>query len=184
MGHSDLAYELATQTTYPSWGYMAENGATTLWELWQNKTGPAMNSHNHPMFGSLGAWFYQALAGIDNQPGTAGYEHIRIEPRIVRDLAWASGTIRTVRGAISSSWTHSPGVVTLEVEIPVNSDAQVVLPHVDALTEVTVKEGERVIWEQGRFVPGTPGISAGKLEHGAYVFDVGSGHYEFRLSGQ
>jgi alpha-L-rhamnosidase len=184
LGSSDLAYELATQTTYPSWGYMVENGATTLWELWQNKTGPAMNSHNHPMFGSLGAWFYQALAGIDNQAGSAGYEHIRIEPRIVRDLTWASGTVRTVRGTVSSSWTHAPGVVTLEVEIPVNSDAQVVLPRLDAITQVTVKEGDHVIWEQGRFVPGTPGIAAGKEDDGAYVFDVGSGHYTFKLSGE
>jgi alpha-L-rhamnosidase len=184
MGRSDLAYELATQTTYPSWGYMVENGATTLWELWENKTGPAMNSHNHPMFGSLGAWFYQALAGIDNQPGSAGYEHIRIEPRIVRDLTWASGTVRTVRGTVSSSWTHAPSAVSLEVEIPVNSDAQVVLPRLDAITEVRVKEGDRVIWEQGQFVPGTPGITAGKEEHDAYVFDVGSGHYMFKLTGQ
>lgn len=184
MGRSDLAYELATQTTYPSWGYMVESGATTLWELWQNKTGPAMNSHNHPMFGSLGAWFYQALAGIDNQPGTAGYEHIRIEPQIVEDLAWASGTVRTVRGTVSSSWTHAPGSVTLEVEIPVNSDAQVVLPRLDPMTEITVKEGDHVIWEQGRFVSGTPGINAGRHEQDAYVFDVGSGHYVFRLTGE
>jgi alpha-L-rhamnosidase len=184
MGRNDLAYELATQTTYPSWGYMVENGATTLWELWENKTGPAMNSHNHPMFGSVGAWFYQALAGIDNQSGSVGYEHILIQPRIVRDLTWASGTVRTVRGTVSSSWTHAPGAVTLQVEIPVNSDAQVVLPRLDAITEVTVKEGDRVIWEEGRFVPGTPGITAGKEDHGNFVFDVGSGHYMFRLSGQ
>jgi alpha-L-rhamnosidase len=47
MGRAELAYELAAQTTYPSWGYMAEHGATTMWELWQEKTGPSMNSHNH-----------------------------------------------------------------------------------------------------------------------------------------
>ncbi|MBU1187109.1 MAG: family 78 glycoside hydrolase catalytic domain, partial [Acidobacteria bacterium] len=64
-GRNTLAYELASQTTYPSWGYMIVSGATTLWELWQNKTGPEMNSHNHPMFGSVGAWFYRALAGIN-----------------------------------------------------------------------------------------------------------------------
>jgi hypothetical protein len=53
-GRPDLAYELATQTSYPGWGYMIENGATTLWEIWQNKTGPGMNSQNHPMLGSVG----------------------------------------------------------------------------------------------------------------------------------
>jgi len=184
LGRSDLAYELAVQTTYPSWGYMIENGATTLWEIWQNKIGPAMNSHNHPMLGSLGAWFYQALAGINVEPGGAGYQHIRIEPQIVRDLTWASGTVNTIRGTVSSSWTHSSGVITLDVDIPVNSDARVVLPRVDALTEVTVREGDRVIWENGRFVPSVPGITAAREEHGAITFEVGSGQYAFRLTGQ
>ena len=64
-GRGDLAYDLAVQTTYPSWGYMVSRGATTLWELWQEKAGPSMNSHDHVMFGSVGAWFYQALAGIN-----------------------------------------------------------------------------------------------------------------------
>jgi alpha-L-rhamnosidase len=54
---SDLAYDLAVQTTFPSWGYMLANGATTLWELWQDKTGPSMNSQDHHMMGSVDAWF-------------------------------------------------------------------------------------------------------------------------------
>jgi alpha-L-rhamnosidase len=98
---------------------MIANGATTLWELWQNKTGPSMNSHNHPMFGSVGTWFYQALAGINVEPDGVGYRRIRIEPQIARDLAWASGTVETVRGMVSSSWTHSPGGGTVfEVTVP------------------------------------------------------------------
>ena len=84
-GNSDLAYELATDTSYPSWGYMVEHGATTLWELWQDKTGPSMNSHNHPMFGSIGAWFYEALAGINFDDQEPGYRRIRIAPQVVRD---------------------------------------------------------------------------------------------------
>ncbi len=184
LGRTDLAYELATQTTYPSWGYMIENGATTLWELWQNKTGPAMNSHDHIMFGSLGAWFYQALAGINLAPDSAGYLHIRIEPQVVRDLNWASGTVNTVRGTVSSSWTHGSDSIALNVEIPVNSDAQVVIPSDPAMTEVVIREGEQVIWEKGRFVPGTPGITGGKADRGRFVFDVGSGRYAFRLTGE
>ncbi len=184
LGRSDLAYDLATQTTYPSWGYMIENGATTLWELWQNKTGPSMNSHDHIMFGSLGAWFYQALAGINLAPESAGYRHIRIEPQVDRDLTWASGTVQTVRGTVSSSWTHAPGMIALNVEIPVNSDAQVVIPSEDEMTEIVIHEGEHVIWEKGHFVPGTPGITGGKQEHGRFVFDVGSGRYAFRLTGE
>ena len=93
IGRADLAYELAAQTTYPSWGYMVKKGATTLWELWQAKTGPSMNSHDHAMFGSVGSWFYTALAGINLGPddlADAGYRRVRIQPHIVEDLHWAS----------------------------------------------------------------------------------------------
>ena len=121
--HSDLAYDLAVQTTYPSWGYMLANGATTLWELWQDKTGPAMNSHDHHMMGSVDAWFYEALGGINVDPDHPGYRHIRIEPQVVRDLTSVSATVGTVRGEVTSSWTHEPGVITLQVDVPVNSTA-------------------------------------------------------------
>ncbi len=185
MGRSDLAYELATQTTYPSWGYMISKGATTLWELWQEKTGPSMNSHNHAMLGSLGAWFYQALAGINVEPDGAGYRHIRIQPQVVRDLGWASATIDTVRGTVSSSWAHSPESFTLDVVIPVNSDAKVVLPKEEGMTDIVVREGERVVWEKGRFVAGVTGLSgASQAKEGSVTFEVGSGHYLFTLTGQ
>ena len=49
-GRPDLAYEIATQKTYPGWGYMIEHGATTIWELWNGNTAdPTMNSGNHVM---------------------------------------------------------------------------------------------------------------------------------------
>ena len=146
IGRSDLAYELAVQTTYPSWGYMVKRGATTLWELWEEKTGPSMNSHDHIMFCSVGAWFYQALGGINQDADGAGYRHIRIEPQIVEDLTWASATVETVRGTVSSSWTHTPSAITLEATVPVGADARVVIPKPMEVTNPTVEEGGRVVW--------------------------------------
>jgi len=192
MGRSDLAYELAAQTTYPSWGYMVANGATTLWELWNNKVGPSMNSHNHPMLGSVGGWFYQALGGINPDPNAPGYRRILIRPQIVRDLASASGTIETVRGLVTSSWTHTSGRVRLEVTVPVNSEAQVVIPKDEEMGEVVVREGGRAVWEKGAFVPGTPGVKSGAegalgvsflspVKKGI-SFEIGSGHYVFELT--
>lgn len=194
MGRSDLAYELATQTSFPSWGYMIENGATTLWELWNNKVGPSMNSHNHPMLGSVGGWFYNALAGINPDPSATGYRRILIRPQIVRDLRFASGTIETIRGPVTSSWTHTPGVVSVEVTVPVNSQAQVVIPKDEEMGEVVVREGDRIVWDSGAFVPGTPGVTSatedaveaaflGPLK-GAVAIEVGSGHYKFELKGK
>jgi alpha-L-rhamnosidase len=182
--HSDLAYDLAVQTTFPSWGYMLANGATTLWELWQNKTGPAMNSHNHHMMGSVDAWFYEALGGINVDADQPGYRHIRIEPQMVRDLTSVSATVGTVRGDVTSSWTHEPGVITLQVDVPVNSTASVAIPEDNEMTEVTVHEGDRTVWDNGRFVEGTPGVTAGKMGNRRVSFEVGSGHYDFRLNGE
>jgi alpha-L-rhamnosidase len=183
LGHSDLAYDLAAQTTFPSWGYMVASGATTLWELWQNKTGPAMNSHDHHMMGSVDAWFYEALGGINIDPESTGYRHFRIEPQVVRDLTSVSATVGTVRGNVTSSWSHEPGVVALQVDVPVNSTATVSIPKDLEMTEITVREGDRVVWDKGRFVDGTPGVTDGKFEKDRISFTIGSGHYDFRLTG-
>ena len=184
LGDSPLAYDLAAQTTFPSWGYMVENGATTLWELWEKKTGPSMNSHDHHMMGSVDAWFYEALGGIKVDPEQPGYRHVRIEPQVVRDLTSVSATVGTVRGNVTSSWTHAPAVVTLAVDVPVNSTATVTIPAGDEMTAITVREGDRAVWEQGHFVEGTPGVTAGRFEDHRATFEVGSGHYAFRLSGE
>jgi alpha-L-rhamnosidase len=182
-GRSDLAYELATQTTYPSWGYMIANGATTLWELWQNKTGPSMNSHNHPMFGSVGAWFYQGLGGINAE--TPGYGKIRIEPQMARDLDWASASVETVRGTVACTWKRSPGTINLDVTVPVNSTATVVIPKPEEATDLLVREGEGVIWEKGKYAAGVPGVSgASQGDGGDIAIEVGSGDYSFTLTAE
>jgi len=184
IGRSDLAYDLAVQTTYPSWGYMVTKGATTLWELWQDKAGPAMNSHDHIMFGSVGSWFYQALAGINQGAGGAGYRHVRIQPQIVEDLDWTSATVETIRGTVASSWTHFPGAVTLHAAIPVGADARVVIPKLPGMTEIVIEESGRVIWEKGHFISGDSGITKATEENDDFAIDVGSGDYSFRLTGQ
>jgi alpha-L-rhamnosidase len=184
LGDSYLAYDLAVQTTFPSWGYMAANGATTLWELWQNKTGPSMNSHDHHMMGSVDAWFYEALGGINVDPEHPGYRHIRIEPQMVRDLTSVSATVGTVRGQVTSSWTHEPGVITLQVDVPVNATASVSIPQDGEMTGITIHEGDRSVWEKGHFVEGSSGVTAGKVEDNRVIFEVGSGHYAFRVTGE
>jgi alpha-L-rhamnosidase len=184
IGDADIAYDLASQTTYPSWGYMVKKGATTLWELWEDKTGPSMNSHDHAMFGSVGAWFYRALAGINQQPGTAGYRHIVIQPQIVEDLHWASGTIHTIRGVVSCSWVHRPGRITLRVTVPDGSDARVWVPEEDEWTNVTVREGDHVVWQDDHYVPGDPGITGATRTGSRISFQIGSGNYSFVATGQ
>lgn len=184
IGRADLAYDLAAQTTYPSWGYMIKEGATTLWELWQQKTGPSMNSQDHAMFGSVGAWFYRALAGINLSADGAGYRHIRIEPNVVEDLTSASGTIHTIRGTVSSSWNHSPGKITLDVVIPIGADATVLVPQEEEMTNVTLRESGHVVWQNGQYVAGDAGVSGAALKDNGVEVKIGSGHYSFVLTGE
>ena len=181
MNHSRLAYDLAIQTTYPSWGYMIANNATTLWELWQNKTGPGMNSHNHPMFGSVGAWFYKALAGINLVQDLAGFRKIRFQPQMIRDLHYCAGSIHTLRGTITSSWTRSDKSIRLNVTIPVNSEAEIILPKFN-LFNIVLKESGTQIYTNQKFLTSIPGIRMVEEAKSFIIIEVGSGQYSFELT--
>ena len=148
-GTSDLAYDIACKTDYPSWGYMIANGATTLWELWQKREGPSMNSHNHPMFGSVGSWLYKALAGINLAPGTTGFEKILIAPQMVRDLTHASGSTMTVRGEVACAWSRTERSVRVEVTVPFGSEAEVVIPKL-GIRDIKISEGGQIDLDGGQ----------------------------------
>ncbi|MGA3018164.1 MAG: family 78 glycoside hydrolase catalytic domain [Bryobacteraceae bacterium] len=180
-GRPDLAYDLATQTTYPSWGYMIEKGATTIWELWQDVEGPSMNSHNHAMFGSVGAWFYTSLAGIHVDPQYPGYERIRIQPEMVRDLHYASASIDTVRGRVASAWQREPGRTRLEVTVPPGSTAEIYVPAFGN-ADVTVEEGGHAVWKGRAFVAGAPGVEGARAAGEDVVIKVASGTYVFEVN--
>ena len=128
-GFSDVAWHLATQKTYPSWGYMTENGATTTWELWNGDTAdPSMNSGNHVMLlGDLLTWTYQHLAGI-NQKDVA-YKHIVLKPDFqIPDCSGINATFPSPYGNIESHWKKHNRHIKWHVAIPVNTTAEVHLP--------------------------------------------------------
>ena len=88
----------------PSWRYMVDQGATTIWERWDGWTAergfqsPWMNSFNHYSLGSVGEWLYRFLLGIDQEPGTAGFGQLLLRPHPGGSLDWARGSYRSVRG--------------------------------------------------------------------------------------
>lgn len=130
-GHTDIAYRLLLKQTYPSWGYMLSKGATTWWERWNSDTGdPAMNSFNHYAFGSVMAWVYRYLAGIDTDPAAPGFRHIIIRPRIDPLLTYGGAEYDSVYGKITTRWSApAGGGFTLNVTIPANTTASVHLPN-------------------------------------------------------
>ena len=130
-GRSDLALHLATDTTYPSWGYMARRGATTIWELWNGDTGdPSMNSANHVMLlGDLLIWEYKYLAGI--RALEPGYSKIQFRPTFVEGLNRIDCTYRSVSGTIESQWRRTGKGIEWTIVIPPNTTAEVHLPTAD-----------------------------------------------------
>jgi alpha-L-rhamnosidase len=179
-GRADLAYRLVTQTTYPSWGYMIKEGATTLWERWEYMAGGGMNSHNHIMFGSVDAWFYRVLAGINLDAAAFGFRKVIIKPYVPEDLNYVSASVNTIRGLVSSSWRKEADALALDVVLPVNSEGKICIP-LTGFTNPVVKENGRVIYRNNKFVPGVPGITAGTREEGFITFNAGSGDYSFRI---
>lgn len=139
-GNVDLAYKIATNTTYPSWGYMIDKGATTIWELWNGDTAdPAMNSGNHVMLlGDLLIWYYENLAGIKNYPGSVAYKKLLMEPKFPEGLSHVKASYHSVYGDIKSEWSKTGNTLDWEISIPANTSAIVRLPRE---IQITVPEG-------------------------------------------
>ncbi|MFV8341280.1 family 78 glycoside hydrolase catalytic domain [Flavobacterium sp. XS2P39] len=138
-GRTDLAYKLASNTTYPSWGYMAKNGATTIWELWNGNTAdPKMNSQNHVMLlGDLLIWYYENMAGIKSNPETPGFRQIIMKPDFEAGLSYVNASHESIYGLIKSNWKKNKNKLQWSITIPANTSALVYLPTANAL-EVSV----------------------------------------------
>ena len=165
-GRTDVAYHLLLSETYPSWGYMLSKGATTWWERWNGDTGdPAMNSYNHYAFGSVVAWVYRYVAGIDTTPDGPGFHNVVIHPHPDAAMPEAGGEYESVYGRIATKWSGQPGKkFSLKVTIPANTTATVFLPEVG---------GGHVTQDRHRVDTQT--------ENGSYVVQVGSGTYQFEV---
>ena len=166
-GRSDLAYQLATNITYPSWGYMLENGATTIWELWHgNVANPKMNSQNHVMLlGDLILWYYENLAGI--KAASPGFKTITMKPEFVDGLDFVNASYESVQGTIKSHWVKSTNKIVWNIVVPPNTTAIV---HFPANAEDPINE----TLDAG-------GYSFLREEAGRKVYEVKSGEYQFEM---
>ncbi len=137
-GYIEDAWTLITRDAYPSIGYMLQNEATTVWERFELKKTPGMNSHNHPMYGAVGYWFYAYLAGI--RPVASGYDRVVIRPYFPEGLRSLTATVDTPKGKLTVRWVRRFGKRVLYVTVPFGVEATVVF----AGREQTVGSGSRV----------------------------------------
>lgn len=125
-GYADLAYEVAAQQDFPSWGWWIVNGATSLYENWPIDAKSDI-SLNHIMFGEIGAWYYKALGGLKPDATQPGFKNILLEPHFVKGLNSFQTTHNGPYGEIQSNWKRDEKKVIYQVVIPANSTASVKL---------------------------------------------------------
>ncbi|SDC89745.1 Ig-like domain (group 3) [Nocardioides lianchengensis] len=176
IGRDDLAYTMLLHKDYPSWGYEIEKGATTMWERWNSimpdgSFGPVeMNSFNHYAYGAVGDWMYQNIGGIT--PVEAGYRSTRIAPVVGGGLTHGAGDFASAYGPISTDWRLTGEDLALQVQVPVNTTAQVVLP---AANPSAVSEG-------GELLGDVDGVTDVTDDGDTVTVTVGSGRYDFDVT--
>lgn len=150
-GYADLAFEVATQQTYPSWGWWIANGATTLYETWKIET-PTL-SRNHIMFGEISAWFYKALGGINVDETKAGFHSITVKPHFIKSLDHFSATYNSDNGKIVSSWKRENNTVEYSLTIPANSEAKLFVENIrSVMQQGSMKDLKRVLINEDKSI--------------------------------
>jgi len=181
-GHDELAYQLATQTTYPSWGYMISKGATTMWELWNSDSEPpeGMNSRNHFALGAIGEWFYGYLAGIRPVRNNPGFKEILFEPHPLGDLNSAQANYVSPYGNVLIKWERSEEKYVLELMVPANTEATVKVPTL-TYQNPKISESGNVLYNNQK--PGSQqDIVFAGTEDDRVIFKIGAGSYQFEVT--
>jgi alpha-L-rhamnosidase len=159
IGCSDWAYRLFQQTTFPSWLYPVEQGATTIWERLNSYThengfggNNGMNSFNHYSFGAVGAWMIENSLGINRDDNAAGFKHFVLvpEPDPTRQMTFAKGYYDSPFGRIESSWTINDNKIQYRFVVPENTTATLYLSgdEISFSSKKGVKEAGKVNGKQ------------------------------------
>jgi alpha-L-rhamnosidase len=123
MGKIEVAYNMIHTTRFPGWGHWVSKGANTLWEDWKGQ-----NSRNHIFFGDVSAWLYKYLGGIKPTEEQPGFKQFSINPYFPDDLNWVESRIESMYGPIESNWKRNANEISMNIRIPFNTSASVILP--------------------------------------------------------
>jgi len=174
-GHAGVAYKLLLNKEYPSWGYMVEHGATTMWERWNGNQmlgNPGMNSFNHYAYGAVAEWIYRYAAGIDTAAIDAGFHNIELHPNFDARLGNLDFSYDSSYGVIRSAWSVTSPGTTWKVTIPPNTIGHLQLSASQA-------QGYRI--DGKSLVKSSLSRSAGK-ENSSLLFVLPAGTYSFRVA--
>jgi alpha-L-rhamnosidase len=163
MGRADVAWKIINQKTSPSWSNMMDK-YTTVCEFWTLK-----QSKNHVMMGSIDAWFYKYMAGIQLDENHPAFSSFVIKPALLENLGSAKASVETIRGTISSQWEIHSGTLTLKLKIPFNTTATVYIP---------CNENQEIT-SDGKPLKPVGGIENMGHKDGAQIVKIHSGNYSF-----
>jgi alpha-L-rhamnosidase len=173
-GHSDVAYRLLLNTEYPSWGYLVDHGATTMWERWngdQMRGDPSMNSYNHYAYGAVADWIYRYAAGVDALAADAGFHTIYLHPNFDDRLGSLDFRYQSSYGEIRSAWDMKGPAITWLVTIPPNTTAH--LPLKRSEQNKFTLDGQRLAASKKvRLLSSADETSTWELPAGTYSFQV------------
>jgi alpha-L-rhamnosidase len=175
-GQTPLAYELALSEKLPSWGFMLNNGATTIWERWNGWTpekglhNQTMNSFCHPAFGTVGQWLFQTMAGMD--AAEPGFQKIVIRPEPGPGVDWVKASYRSPHGTIASAWKKEGRTLVMDMTIPANTTAVVHLP-------AAIERSDVQTTESGKPLGDSSGVKVLGIDGDGVTVEVGAGTYHF-----
>jgi alpha-L-rhamnosidase len=161
--HAEVVNNMVNLRDFPGWGNMLAQDATTLWEHW--KFSDNTYSHNHPMFGSVSQWFYNWLGGIEPDVDAVGFDTFTFQPQFLDGLDWVRCTYRSIRGPITCDWKRQGDRVAMDLHVPVNTSATLILPTAGLITE------------NGRSATDSEGVEKVSERDGSAKFRLGSGRY-------
>jgi alpha-L-rhamnosidase len=173
IGRADVAYRLLFNTTFPSWGFSITQGATSIWERWDGWTpekgfqDAGMNSFAHYSFGAVYQWMVENIGGIHSL--APSYKEILIQPELSDKLASAAVEYVSIHGRIATDWKREKGKLRLNVTIPANTTAWVILPA----------GSEKGLNESGRPLDQAAGVKSVRMEGTNAVLEIGSGTFAF-----
>jgi alpha-L-rhamnosidase len=168
-GNPNAVFDIVNSTAYPGWGFMIDQGATTIWETWKESDNTYSNCH--PMFGTVSEWYYRWLAGIRPDPAHPGFKEFFITPTTPKGLESVNCTYHSPYGAIVSNWKMiQPEGYTYDISVPKGTKAKIKLP-VFPSQMVSIKDN-RSPKQKGKIV----GLQTGQfsLSEGDYVITVTS----------
>jgi alpha-L-rhamnosidase len=133
---NEVMYKMLNHYDAPGYGYQLQYGLTTLTEQWDPAKG---NSWNHFMMGQIEEWFFKSILGIVADLEQPGFKHFYIQPSLFGDMTYAKGSFESLYGEIVVDWKRSETDFQIDVTVPVNSTATLILPKQVASKETKIE---------------------------------------------